>query len=382
MLGGVCEGVGRHLDIDPLIPRIVVAALTVFGGAGLVVYLLAWLTIPDEDTGTSWAAERLHRDPQRVVVAGLGVAAVAAVLTLVGAVGFAAPKPGPVIALSAVALVLLAVFTRRSASDPAVGFSAGGSTGVPPAAPDDSRAAQPPGDLPAGPSRPPRSTRPRSRLVPVALAVMAVALGGVWFADASGADVHPSVYPATVLLLCAAALILGAWYGRARLLIPLGFLAALATAASVVVGPGPYGERIYRPTSAAEVRPAYEHGAGRIEVRLDEVTDPEALDGRTIRVTSRVGEVELVLPTSVDATVVAHVDGGQITGIASAPDGGNDQEARLVPDDDADPDVTVIVDLRYGQVGVRRFDCPGRPVPATGVSTNEWTGETSATACD
>jgi len=57
MIGGVCGGLGRYAGIDPIIFRIVLAALAIFGGVGLLIYALAWLLIPDEGTDTS----ELHR---------------------------------------------------------------------------------------------------------------------------------------------------------------------------------------------------------------------------------------------------------------------------------------------------------------------------------
>ena len=381
VVAGVCAGIARHLDIDPLVVRVVVAALVPIGGAGLAIYLIGWLTIPEQTTGASPASRMLRRDPDRVLLAGVVLAGTAAALTLVGAVGFAAPEPGQALVLSLVALVLLAVLSRRSGADP----SADGSRGIAAAGPTAGSAAAAGtatrSAAPASPSQPVGASS-RPRVVPLALALIALALGGIWVADAGGADVDPSVYPGSVLLICAGGLLVGTWYGRARLLIPLGLLAALATAAMLVVGPGPFGERIYRPVSAAAVESEYRHGTGRLVVRLDEVADIAALDGRRIGVSSRVGEVELLLPTSIDATVDVSVDGGQIHGIASAPDGGNDQHARLVPVDDADPDVNLTVDLRFGQVLVRRFDCPDRPTPTSGVSTDAWTGGSSAAACD
>ncbi|QMU79265.1 cell wall-active antibiotics response protein [Streptacidiphilus sp. PB12-B1b] len=48
---GVCGGVGRHLDIDPVVFRVVVAVLCLSGGVGLFIYGMAWLIIPVERTG-------------------------------------------------------------------------------------------------------------------------------------------------------------------------------------------------------------------------------------------------------------------------------------------------------------------------------------------
>ena len=48
IIGGVCGGMGDYFDIDPTIIRII-WALAVFGfGAGLLVYLVAWIIIPEK----------------------------------------------------------------------------------------------------------------------------------------------------------------------------------------------------------------------------------------------------------------------------------------------------------------------------------------------
>ncbi|WP_406374097.1 PspC domain-containing protein [Streptomyces sp. NBC_00647] len=50
MLGGVCAGLGRQCDMDPVIFRIVLAVLAATGGTGLIFYGFAWLFVPyDED---------------------------------------------------------------------------------------------------------------------------------------------------------------------------------------------------------------------------------------------------------------------------------------------------------------------------------------------
>jgi phage shock protein PspC (stress-responsive transcriptional regulator) len=46
MLGGVCAGLGRHCDLDPVIFRIVLAVLSLTGGLGLIFYGLFWLFVP------------------------------------------------------------------------------------------------------------------------------------------------------------------------------------------------------------------------------------------------------------------------------------------------------------------------------------------------
>lgn len=48
MLGGICGGLGEHFDVDPTIIRIVWVVVTVLSiGFGILVYILAWVIIPE-----------------------------------------------------------------------------------------------------------------------------------------------------------------------------------------------------------------------------------------------------------------------------------------------------------------------------------------------
>ncbi|WP_200301857.1 PspC domain-containing protein [Streptomyces adelaidensis] len=49
MLGGVCAGLGRQCDMDPVIFRVVLAVLAATGGLGLIFYGFAWLFVPYDD---------------------------------------------------------------------------------------------------------------------------------------------------------------------------------------------------------------------------------------------------------------------------------------------------------------------------------------------
>src|SRR3989337_383835 len=46
VIGGVAGGLGDYFNIDPLLVRIGFVGLMIFGGAGLVLYVVAWLLIP------------------------------------------------------------------------------------------------------------------------------------------------------------------------------------------------------------------------------------------------------------------------------------------------------------------------------------------------
>ncbi|MEV5488255.1 PspC domain-containing protein [Streptomyces bobili] len=51
MLAGVCSGLGRQCDMDPVIFRITLAVLSATGGIGLIFYGFAWLFVPYTDDG-------------------------------------------------------------------------------------------------------------------------------------------------------------------------------------------------------------------------------------------------------------------------------------------------------------------------------------------
>jgi phage shock protein PspC (stress-responsive transcriptional regulator) len=48
VIGGVCGGLGDYLNIDPVIVRIAFVLLAVFGGSGVLVYIILWIVIPEQ----------------------------------------------------------------------------------------------------------------------------------------------------------------------------------------------------------------------------------------------------------------------------------------------------------------------------------------------
>ena len=68
MIAGVCSGVGRYLDIDPTLIRLGFALVTLFGGAGVALYAIAWLLIPEEGAATSVAEDLVEQGRKSPVV--------------------------------------------------------------------------------------------------------------------------------------------------------------------------------------------------------------------------------------------------------------------------------------------------------------------------
>ena len=115
MVAGVCGGLGRHLDIDPVVFRILFVVLTFFGGLGLLVYAAAWLFIPRDGDDESEA--------QRLLTGGSALAAVA--ITVVLVLGFMAMVStisdgfGHAVPLLVIAAAIVAVIVwRKENRDP------------------------------------------------------------------------------------------------------------------------------------------------------------------------------------------------------------------------------------------------------------------------
>jgi phage shock protein PspC (stress-responsive transcriptional regulator) len=59
MLAGIATGLAHYFDIDVTFVRIGLVALTLIGGAGVPLYVAAWLLIPEEGSEVAIAGEIL-----------------------------------------------------------------------------------------------------------------------------------------------------------------------------------------------------------------------------------------------------------------------------------------------------------------------------------
>lgn len=48
LIGGVCGGLGEYFLIDPTVIRIIFILISIFGGGGILLYLILWLIIPSD----------------------------------------------------------------------------------------------------------------------------------------------------------------------------------------------------------------------------------------------------------------------------------------------------------------------------------------------
>lgn len=82
VVAGVCGGLGRHLDIDPVVFRVVTVVLCLSGGLGLFLYGLAWLIVPTDDAAKGRGG---RTELQRVLTGRVDGQSVGAVLlTVIG----------------------------------------------------------------------------------------------------------------------------------------------------------------------------------------------------------------------------------------------------------------------------------------------------------
>jgi phage shock protein PspC (stress-responsive transcriptional regulator) len=82
-VGGVAGGLARHFDVDPVVVRVLLAVLTLFGGVGLFAYVALWIVVPEEGSD----ARPLGLDDKSRSVAVIVVGALAVLLALGAAAG-------------------------------------------------------------------------------------------------------------------------------------------------------------------------------------------------------------------------------------------------------------------------------------------------------
>ena len=364
-VAGVAGGIARHLDIDPIIVRVALVVATFFGGAGLLLYVAAWILVPEE--GTADEPLGLDQRSRTIALAGVGVLALLAALgDWAGAFWF----PWPL----AIGVALVVWFLhRKQQRSGGTAHPAYGDQLVPDATSDhtsdyttgynsayDPAHAPGAGYPPAAPwgsyDQPRRPRNPRKRgpiLFWFTLALIALAEGVLGVVDLAGVGVADSAYPALALGITALVLVVGSFWGRAGGLILVGFVAAIATAGATIGSNVGEENRSYAPTSADEVQEAYEFGGGRFSLDLSDVSDVEALDGRDITIDAVGGRIEVVVPDGVDVDVRTGVVGGSSDVFGQQSDGFDITQNGSLDGGDDVPDMSITIDLVGGEIVVR-----------------------------
>ncbi len=186
------------------------------------------------------------------------------------------------------------------------------------------------------------------------MALAALAVGVVGVVDVSGAPVPGSLYPAVVVAVIGVMLVIGSFFGRAGGLILVGLLAAVVTAAGLASEKVDGDTVEIFPRTSSEVVNDYSFDVGKHVLDLTQLSDPEALDGRTIHITGNVGELDVVVPEDMDVTVDAAVDGPGGISLFGNDSGGIDSTKSATHDGgDGAPHVTFDLQIDVGHIDVR-----------------------------
>lgn len=82
VVAGVCGGLGRYFGVDPVWFRIAFVVLAIGGGSGVLLYLIAWVAIPEQRPGDEVGKGPSTLGSQGPVIAGVALIAVGLMLLI------------------------------------------------------------------------------------------------------------------------------------------------------------------------------------------------------------------------------------------------------------------------------------------------------------
>ncbi|WP_299532431.1 PspC domain-containing protein [uncultured Streptomyces sp.] len=367
VVAGVCGGLGRYCDVDPVIFRIVLGVLAVAGGTGLIFYGFAWLLLPAEDEEETELRRLLSGRVE-------GVSLTALVFALVGCGLFLSMlNNGGVLAFAsmlALAVVGFAVWTkhrreypRQSPATPEQGRPAANVTapvvsplgtvppeakpppspagpswwrdpivkdgttgpsgsgylwGPPDAAADEGKSSE---DLTARVFRDPAGRTPAEkgpRSIGGTLSLLAVVAGAVgvhrsWDSQPLGTSL--TIGLAAMLAVLGLGLLIASLFGRTGTgTVLLAVVTALLLAGAAALPKDittTWGRETWRPASVAAVQPQYEIGTGTARLDLSRIEVPSGSSVAT-RVEAGAGRIVVVVPPEVTVEVRAEAGFGHV----------------------------------------------------------------------
>jgi phage shock protein PspC (stress-responsive transcriptional regulator) len=393
-VAGVAAGIARRYRIDPTLVRVGFAVASVYGGAGILLYLLGWLFLPEQDDEVSPFESMIGRGRSSTS----GAFTVLLCLALIPAVswffgGFFPGFPG---FLSIVVLGGVLYLLHRGRGH--LGEPAGTPAPAPQAAqtmpldtepvvdpvtneppPVDERREPTPETPPAWdplgaapfawdlpeptpqPSREddeeprtPRRRRSRIGLLTVGVGLITAAV----LSSVAGGWVSAQHIVGIVLAILGLGMVIGSFRRGGRGLIGLAIpLSAIGIAMTAIFPSGAHGgvgDIRVTPTSLSDVRANYERGAGTIRVDLTQLPS----SGRVhTRVHLGLGDATVVVPESANVEVRCEAGLGDIHCLDREQSGTSNNVVVAKdegPDGPAGLDVDLTVDVGAGSVEVHR----------------------------
>lgn len=307
-VAGVAGGLGRHFGIDPTIVRVLLIALTIVGGAGLLVYAAVWLLVPEDGE-----AHAVIPAGDEIVKIALMVAVVIAIFSTVGSSWWWGGRGlfWPAIAAVVLAVVIGAYRGNHPPKEPTAQAGTVGFT-TPATSPGTTTYDAPPAGPAPRPVSPPPAPRPRRTGLVLFWPTLALILigFGVLGIYANNHHVIASSWPALALTIIGAMLAVGAFVGRPGGLIILGLLTIPPLLITSVAENFHWENHTvnYTPTSVIAVQDSYHVGNGRMVIDLSRVSDPAQLAGREITADMNIGRLTVYLPRGVATDVTGSLD--------------------------------------------------------------------------
>ncbi|MCU1427319.1 MAG: PspC protein [Actinomycetia bacterium] len=382
-IAGVAGGLAQAWGIDPIFVRVAFVVASAFGGFGVFAYLVAWAVLPPDD-GTPPLVRR--RRPDRGRLFGIALLAIG-VIALIDRLSPARWQGDHLFWPLALILGGIAVLVLR-ANDPRTNQPVTPDTATfgpdyapayetasaPDAADGPAEPLPPPPTQTAwnapthwpttappwqpGPPAPPFKRRARRRepsfLAPLTFSALLVFIGLATLADVVNAvSVDPAVVAAVCLAAIGTALAVGAWYGRARILIVPAILLTVVCAgfASIDVPVrGGIGGRRYRPITTASVADTYRLGIGALRVNLRDVPFERGTT-RLVHVQVGIGYAQVLVPSDVALVIDGHSGAGAVD-LANHHQAGTSTDDHVVISKPAGA-ATLHIDARVGLGQVR-----------------------------
>jgi len=330
VIGGVSGGLGDYFNVDPLLIRIGFVGLMLFGGAGLVLYLVGWLLMPAEGQDQSPVEAlfgRIGLTPRRLGWIAVGLVAILFIsivpmrggpfydsgYVFIGPVGI-----DPVAFWAVAGIVIGYLLIRRREISPAMAGVAAAPAAI--AAP-----------APIAAPRAPAVPRPRSPLAWYGYASVLIAIGVLALvSQVAEVEVQPGQFFGAALTVLGVSLVVGAWWGRARILILVAILLVpLAILSSFITAPleGGIGDHTFAPVTAAEVRDEYRSMGGRTILDLTNLhTSPREIH---IAASVAVGQLVVILPEEASVELRSRVGAGD-SYVLGSQDVGTSLDSRYV----------------------------------------------------
>lgn len=112
MIGGVCGGLGRYLGVDPVLLRIAFVVLAIAGGSGILIYVVAFIVIPEEKPGENLGPVHSRSGATGRILVGTALIALGTILLIDRFVSWFDKIIGP-LTLVALGVAVLVWGTRR-----------------------------------------------------------------------------------------------------------------------------------------------------------------------------------------------------------------------------------------------------------------------------